>query len=147
MVMVSPCTHVMFIATYNFVCVKVTALCACELRSPAAVDEKEFIIFKRHYVTTLAEWGLFRHEFKRVAHCNLIPDRENPATSSLYAFSYTLPCNTTSTVPDFIKSVTAECPDHPGYLQHIVRRGKTSPDMLTEKVKVSKIIAQCLFLP
>ena len=36
-----------------------TSFCACELRSPAAFTEAGFLAFNRHYVKTLAEWGIF----------------------------------------------------------------------------------------
>ncbi|MET0708652.1 MAG: hypothetical protein ABWY82_17695, partial [Tardiphaga sp.] len=36
-----------------------TAFCACELRSPAVVDEAGFRTFNEHYVKTLAEWKIF----------------------------------------------------------------------------------------
>src|ERR1700704_3311185 len=36
-----------------------TSFCACELRSPAAFTDDGFLQFNRHYVKTLAEWGVF----------------------------------------------------------------------------------------
>ena len=53
-----------------------TALCACELRSPAQFTDAGFVAFNRHYVERLAAWGIFR---------------DPPATPSFYAFSYTVP--------------------------------------------------------
>lgn len=112
-----------------------TALCACELRSPAAVNEAEFVTFNRHYVTTLAEWGLFNDETNPVARCNLIPLLDPPTVPSLYAFCYTVPCDNSGTPPDFVTSGAAECPDQPNYRQYIVRLGDTSPTALEEKIR------------
>jgi hypothetical protein len=53
-----------------------TALCACELRSPAQFTDAGFVAFNRHYGERLAAWGIFR---------------DPPATPSFYAFSYTVP--------------------------------------------------------
>jgi hypothetical protein len=39
-----------------------TALCACELRSPAQFTDAGFVAFNRHYVERLAAWGIFRDE-------------------------------------------------------------------------------------
>ena len=38
-----------------------TALCACELRSPAPFTEAGFRAFNKVYVGTLAAWGLFEN--------------------------------------------------------------------------------------
>src|SRR5438128_3818683 len=48
-----------------------TALCACELRSPAPFTEAEFRAFNRGYVGTLAQWGLFENEINPVARSNV----------------------------------------------------------------------------
>ena len=37
-----------------------TALCACELRSPAQFSDEGFATFNAHYVDTLTRWKLFR---------------------------------------------------------------------------------------
>src|SRR5256885_5058123 len=50
-----------------------TALCACELRSPAPFTEAAFRAFNKIYVGTLAEWGLFEHEVNPVARSNVCP--------------------------------------------------------------------------
>ena len=37
-----------------------TALCACELRSPAQFSDEQFATFNAQYVQTLRAWDLFR---------------------------------------------------------------------------------------
>lgn len=111
-----------------------TALAAVELRSPAPMNEPEFIAFNRAYVQTLERWGLFRDDVNPVARCNLIPEADGPAQPSLYAFSYTVPGAATR-VGDFITSGAAECPDRPNYHESIVRLGETSPDALRDKLR------------
>jgi len=68
-----------------------TALCACELRSPAQFTDAGFVAFNRHYVERLAAWGIFRDEVNPVARSNVCPEIDPPVTPSFYAFSYTMP--------------------------------------------------------
>lgn len=113
-----------------------TALCACELRSPAPMAEPDFIRFNRAYVEPLTDWGLFKNDVNPVARCNLVPAVHAPAASGFYAFSYTVEADgETAGVPDFATSGAAECPDRPGYRDSIVRLGETSPDALTDKLR------------
>ena len=112
-----------------------TALCACELRSPAPMDEPTFIAFNRAYVEPLAEWGLFKDDVNPVARCNLVPAFDAPRESSFHAFSYTLPAPTPGRTRDFVTSGAAECPDRPGYRDNIVRLGETSAEALTDKLR------------
>lgn len=111
-----------------------TALCACELRSPRPMSEPDFTAFNRDYVRPLAEWGLYRDEVNPVARCNLVPVNSAPPQVSVFAFSYTAPAAQRLAHPDFATSGAAECPDRPGYREAIVRRGETSPDALAEKI-------------
>ena len=71
-----------------------TALCACELRSPAQFTDAGFVAFNRHYVERLAAWGIFRDEVNPVARSNVCPEIDPPATPSFYAFSYTVRAKT-----------------------------------------------------
>ncbi|MDM0107975.1 hypothetical protein QTH97_23710 [Variovorax sp. J22R24] len=112
-----------------------TALCACELRSPAPMSEPDFVAFNRAYVRPLADWGLFRDDINPVARCNLVPAVAPPAEAGFHAFSYTVPLASAREVPDFTTSGAAECPDRPGYRDHIVRLGETSPDALADKLR------------
>lgn len=112
-----------------------TALCACELRSPVPMDEPTFIAFNRAYVGPLAEWGLFKDDVNPVARCNLVPAFDAPREPSFHAFSYTLPAPSSGGSRDFVTSGAAECPDRPGYRDRIVRLGETSAQALTDKLR------------
>lgn len=114
-----------------------TALCACELRSPAVMSEPEFRAFNEAYVRPLARMGLYQDDggINPVARCNLIAAVEPPAEPSFYAFSFTVPIEHAASVPDFVTSGAAECPDRPGYRDNIVRLGETSPQALGDKLR------------
>lgn len=111
-----------------------TALCACELRSPAPMSEPDFVVFNRRYVQPLADWGLYKDGANPVARCNLVPEASPPPEAGFYAFSYTVPASTDGP-PDFVTSGAAECPDRPNYRASIVRLGETSPDALMDKLR------------
>jgi len=118
-----------------------TALCACELRSPAPMEEAAFIAFNRAYVGPLGDWGLFKDDVNPVARCNLVPAVNAPREAGFHAFSYTVPAPSrpsamsTPHSADFITSGAAECPDRPGYRDSIVRLGDTSAGALTDKLR------------
>lgn len=112
-----------------------TALCSCELRAPAPMNEPDFIAFNRDYVQPLTDWGLFKDDVNPVARCNLVPEVAPVRETSFYAFSYTVPSGPASGGPDFVTSGAAECPDRPGYRDNIVRWGETSPDALADKLR------------
>ncbi|MGS0896969.1 2-amino-5-chloromuconate deaminase CnbZ [Burkholderia stagnalis] len=111
-----------------------TALCACELRSPLAMTEEVFTSFNRDYVQILSAWGIYKDGVNPLARCNLIPERNVPPAPSIHAFSYTVPASDVARDPDFATSGAAECPDRPGYRDNIVRIGETTPDALHEKL-------------
>ena len=67
-----------------------TALCACELRSPRPFDEAGFEVFNKEYVGTLARWGLFDGKTNPVARSNVCPVIDPPEAPGLFAFSYTV---------------------------------------------------------
>ncbi|MGH7111662.1 MAG: 2-amino-5-chloromuconate deaminase CnbZ [Stellaceae bacterium] len=109
-----------------------TALCACELRSPAQFTEAGFIAFNRHYVERLAAWGIFRDEINPVARTNVCPDIEPPAAPSFHAFSYTVPGGGGG----FVVAGSGEARGGGGgYDERIVRLGDTSPAGLREKTQ------------
>ena len=112
-----------------------SAFCACELRSPAPFSEDGFLAFNRHYIETLARWGVYRDRINPVARTNVCPDSEPPAVPSLYAFSYTVPAAEAAR-PSFIVSGGGEAPEgKPNYRDHIVRPGDTSREGLREKLR------------
>ena len=68
-----------------------TALCACELRSPAPVSEAGFSAFNQVYVEQLKAWRVYRDDLNPVARSNVSPAVSAPAEPSIHAFSYTVP--------------------------------------------------------
>jgi hypothetical protein len=68
-----------------------TALAACELRSPAAMTMAEFQTFNRQYLQTLHAWGCRLGEINTMARSNIAPITEVPNESSFFAFTYTVP--------------------------------------------------------
>jgi hypothetical protein len=111
-----------------------TALCACELRSPAQFSEDGFRAFNETYVATLGRWGLFDGRTNPVARSNVCPEIDPPTEPSFYAFAFTLAAP--QATPSFVIAGSGEAPEGRGsYAAHIVRRGETSPDAMTEKAR------------
>jgi hypothetical protein len=111
-----------------------TSFCACELRSPAAFTEDGFLKFNKHYVKTLAEWGLFDGSVNPVARSNVCPEIDPPAEPSFYAFSFTRP--SASATPSFVIAGGAELREgSASYPERIVRYRDGSADGLKEKVR------------
>ena len=111
-----------------------TALCACELRSPAPFSEAEFDAFNRAYVQPLAAWGLFCDGVNPVARTNVCPEIHAPAEPCLYAFSYTLPSDRGNA--SFLVAGTGEAPEGKGnYRDHVICLGDHSTDGLREKAR------------
>ena len=116
---------------------RLTSFCACELRSPAAFSEAGFLAFNRHYVKTLAEWGIFDGTTNPVARSNVCPDIDPPAEPSFYAFSFVRPIagGRRAAPPDFVIAGGAELRSGSGaYPERIVRYRDLSADGLKEKV-------------
>jgi hypothetical protein len=113
----------------------VTALCGCELRSPAQRTEESFKEFNRGYLAVLERWGLVRDGVNPVARTNVCPELNKPTTPSFFAFSYTVPV-TDAPRPCFLSAGAWEMPNGPSnFREHIVRRGDTSPDGIREKAR------------
>jgi hypothetical protein len=114
-----------------------TSFCACELRSPAAFTEAGFLAFNRHYVRTLAEWGIFDGHINPVARSNVCPEIDPPAEPSFHAFSFTRPIQgqRAAASPDFVIAGGAEARSGEGsYPERIVRYRDLSAEGLKEKV-------------
>src|ERR1700722_10410621 len=112
---------------------RLTAFCACELRSPAAFTDEGFRKFNLHYVKTLAEWGLYDGKTNPVARSNVCPEIDPPAEPSFYAFSFTRASE--STTPSFVISGSGEAREGGAtYSERTVRYRDLSPDGLKEKV-------------
>lgn len=69
----------------------VTALAACELRSPAAVTREQFQVFNAEYLKTLHQWGCKAGDINPLARSNLAPITEVSAETMFFAFTYTVP--------------------------------------------------------
>ena len=112
-----------------------TALCGCELRSPAQRTEEGFREFNRGYLAVLERWGLVRDEVNPVARTNVCPELDKPATPSFFAFSYTVPSRDGAST-SFLSAGSWEMPDGPSnFREHIVHRGDTSADGMHEKAR------------
>jgi hypothetical protein len=112
-----------------------TALCACELRSPAAFDDAGFRAFNQHYVKTLVEWGIYdgTSENNPVARSNVCPEIDPPAEPSFYAFSFTRP--SLGARPSCVIAGSGESRGGGGsYAERMVRYRDLSPEGLKEKV-------------
>lgn len=69
----------------------VTALAACELRSPAAMTGEQFQAFNGEYLKTLHQWGCKTGDINPLARSNLAPITEVPGEAMFFAFTYTVP--------------------------------------------------------
>jgi len=113
-----------------------TSFCACELRSPAVVDEAGFRTFNEHYVKTLAEWGLFDGTNNPVARSNVCLEIDPPSEPSFYAFSFVR--ESKGAGPSFVIAGGAEARSGPGtYPERIVCYRETSADALREKARMT----------
>jgi hypothetical protein len=111
-----------------------TALCACELRSPAPFTEAGFRAFNQIYVGTLAEWGLFEDEVNPVARSNVCPQIDAPPEPAFHAFAFTVPL--ADAPPTFVVAGSGEVPEgHKDYFDHIIACGDLSPRGLHEKAR------------
>ena len=111
-----------------------TALCACELRSPAPFTEAAFRAFNKVYVGTLAAWGLFENAVNPVARSNVCPQTDAPSEPSFHAFAFTV--GAADAPPSFVVAGSGEVPEgHKDYFDHIIARGDVSPQGLREKAR------------
>ena len=109
-----------------------TAFCACELRSPAPVNDAGFKAFNEHYVETLKAWGIYDGKNNPVARSNTCPEHDAPSEPCFTAFSFTMPSQ--SKKPCFVIAGSGEARGGKGlYKERTVRHGETRPDALREK--------------
>lgn len=110
------------------------ALCAMELRSPGPFTFSGFAEFNRTYAEVLKSWGVFVDGVNPVARTNVAPEIGAPVEPSLYAFTYSRPCDP-SLPPTFVVAGAGELPE--GVLERdgIVRLGDTSPEGLKAKAE------------
>lgn len=111
-----------------------TALCACELRSPGQFTDAGFIAFNRLYVGTLERWGIFANDVNPVARSNVCPEIAPPSTPSFYAFCYVH--EAAGAPPSFVAAGSGEARGGTEpYSERTIRYGETTPDAMTEKVR------------
>ena len=106
-----------------------TALCACELRSPAPLTEQGFRAFNETYVVTLGKWGIYNDNINPVARSNVCPEIDPPTEPLFHAFSFTTKAE--GARPTFVNSGSAERIDSKS--TKFIRPGDTSPDGMHEK--------------
>ena len=109
-----------------------TALCACELRSPTQFTDEGFLAFNKSYVAVLNEWGLMARGANPVARSNVCPEIDPPAAPGLYAFSYTVPGD--GAPPSFVIAGSGESQEgNATYRERTVAWRDTSPDGMRAK--------------
>ena len=112
----------------------VTALCACELRSPMPMSEAAFRSFNGLYVDRLSEWGIVAEGANPVARSNVCPAYAPPPEPSFHAFSFTVADRAAR--PSFVIAGSGEVPEgKANYRDHVIRPGDTSPSGLREKAR------------
>jgi hypothetical protein len=104
-----------------------SALAACELRSPAQMSPSDFAAFNRQYVDLLRANGLPSEPPFPMARSNVAPIYDPPSTNNLFAFTYATvkPEGDAQTRSDFLISGKAEIVDGPG--RGIIADGDASP--------------------
>lgn len=111
-----------------------TAFCACELRSPAAVSEDGFRNFNLHYVKTLAEWGIYDGSTNPVARSNVCPPIAPPREPSFYAFCYAVPAP--GATPTFVAAGSGERIDGTGpFSERVIAYADTSAAGMRRKAE------------
>ena len=106
-----------------------TALCACELRSPAPFTQQGFRAFNEIYVVTLGKWGIYNGGLNPVARSNVCPEINPPAEPSFHAFSFTTKVE--GARPSFVNSGSGEAIEGKDF--KIIRPGDHSADGLRVK--------------
>ena len=111
-----------------------TALCACELRSPEPFTEEGFRGFNRDYGDVLKQWDIFVDGINPITRSNVCPELKPPSTPGFFAFSYTVPVE--SNTPTFVIAGCGEVPEGKGnYRDHIVSLADTSPEGILLKAR------------
>lgn len=111
-----------------------TALCACELRSPAPLSESGFSSFNNFYFDTLKTWGLFDGTHNPVARSNVCPAVSIVNEPSFYAFSYTVASEVDEDT--FVIAGSSEVPEgNANYKDYLVCYQNTSPAGILSKAR------------
>lgn len=110
------------------------ALCAIELRSPRPFSFAGFSQFNAAYEDILRDWNLFVDGVNPVARTNVAPVVGAPGEPSLYAFSYTRPCDGDQPTT-FVVAGAGELPEGVLNREQIVALGHTTHDGLAIKAQ------------
>jgi hypothetical protein len=111
-----------------------TALCACELRSPEPFSEQGFADFNRAYAGVLRDWNIMDSDVNPVARTNVCPEIGAPGEPGFHAFCYTVPA--LDAQQSFVIAGSGEVPEgKDNYRDHIIRRGETGTEALREKAR------------
>eukprot|EP01037_Dinobryon_pediforme_P010942 gene10942-11025_t len=69
-----------------------SALAACELRSPATMSRSAFPAFNAIYAGLLRDNGFGAEDAHPIARSNMAPQFDPPAEATLFAFTFAMPC-------------------------------------------------------
>jgi len=111
---------------------ELTALCALELRAPAPMTREEFRSFNASYRDQLSKSNLLVDEINPIARTNVAPMYSPPATSELYAFSYTSPTDD-GDVPTFVISGAADSREGKTAEERVICFGQTDVESMRKK--------------
>ena len=110
-----------------------TALCSCELRSPAPFPSVGgFHSFNEIYIATLTRWGIYDGVTNPVTRCNLCPTFDPPSEPSIHSFSYT--AQGAGPRQSFVLAGAWDAPDGKGP-EGRIRPGDVSPMGLRDKAR------------
>jgi len=123
-----------------------TALCACELRSPAQFTDEGFFAFNKGYVAVLDEWGLMARGANPVARSNVCPEIDPPAAPGFYAFCYTVPDD--GAAPSFVIAGSGESMEgNATYRERTVAWRDVSPAGMRAKAKHVHDVMEARMVP
>jgi hypothetical protein len=119
------------------------ALCAIELRIPAALTPDGFDGFNAGYQALLKEWDVLVDGENPIARTNVAPVVGAPGEASLYGFAYTAPedkstargrqGSTDPATPTFVVAGSGETRRNERGVAELVRSGESTPDAMREK--------------
>lgn len=110
-----------------------TALAACELRSPSQMSFEGFRSFNVGYVQVLERWGLVANGLNPVARSNVCPEFDAPAEPAFHAFCYTVEAPA-GAPPTWVVAGSGEWPEGTAFPDNIVARGDLSESGLDRKI-------------
>jgi hypothetical protein len=108
-----------------------SALCAIELRIPAALTPDGFDGFNAGYQALLRDWDLLVSGQNPIARTNVAPVVGAPGEASLYGFAYTTQNGPDS--PTFVVAGSGETRRSATGAPELVRAGETFTDAMREK--------------